>query len=775
MRGQDCARMVIPIFRFIFMKSITHSVNAVQKPIYLAITAALMTMSQISFAQENANLNVPNSAANDLATVVVTASRSQAKVTDMALSTTIISNEDIQKSSAQTLDQLLRNVPGFNFTGVPSTQTDPTGQQTKMRGLGNAKVLMLVDGVPVMDPFYLTTQWYKIPLSQIDHVEVIRGGNSSLWGNMAVAGVVNIVTKRPNNNDGQFTASGGTSGSNNLSFSQNIKISDALSFNIALDRLNQMGYNTILPSQQWRFAQWQPTSAVNTNAQVTAFFKPSADLSGYLRVGYHVQNQEINYIFGQNEQKNPDISASITKNLEDNSSITGTAWAQYVNFDKFNGASCYWQTTGTTKCPSASSSSLTPAQVNTNVVQYYTQNSRQGYREQGSSLIYSKNLAKASNGVIASVQIGADFRRLSATDNELFYSAPTLLTKLQNFNSSTYGKGQQTFTGIFTQLRFVPLDPLEITFSAREDNWQNTNRTNTRTNNAGVTVGGAQPDLSKTAFDPSLAIRYAVNNDAAVRGAVYKAFRAPGFNNTMRTYGSPNPTIANPALTPETLLGRELGVDFKHDGLSASATYFLYDISNMIATYKVANYASAPALVQTICGVNFVNCGGTTGYANFYTNNQKGQSQGLELILGYKYSQNLSFNASFTRTLSILTSETSNITTPLHTQLAGTPANTGNVSVTWKPTSRLQTYLSARYIGPMYYDVTSVGGPYQQGGNVVYDGSIRFAATPTIDLFANGTNLGNHVYSEGTYTHNQPWGITLSQARNLNVGVQFRF
>ena len=60
----------------------------------------------------------------------------------MPLHTTIVSQEDIQNSAAQTLDQLLRDVPGLNFTGVPTTQSDPTGHSTKMRGMGNAKVLV---------------------------------------------------------------------------------------------------------------------------------------------------------------------------------------------------------------------------------------------------------------------------------------------------------------------------------------------------------------------------------------------------------------------------------------------------------------------------------------------------------------------------------------------------------------------------------------------------------------------------------------------------------
>lgn len=113
--------------------------------------------------------------AEQLAPVVVSASRNETRVEDMPLHTTVITQEDIRRSPAQRLDQLLRTIPRFSFTGVPANQSDPTGHQTRMRGLGNAKVLVLVDGVPIHDPVYLTTQWFKVPLFTVERVEVIRG------------------------------------------------------------------------------------------------------------------------------------------------------------------------------------------------------------------------------------------------------------------------------------------------------------------------------------------------------------------------------------------------------------------------------------------------------------------------------------------------------------------------------------------------------------------------------------------------------------------------
>ena len=732
----------------------------------MAIAMAL-AMPVLFCAQAQAQATAGSS--TELKTIVVSASRSQAQVEAMPLNTTIVSQEDIQRASAQTLDQVLRDVPGLNFTGVPAAQSDPTGQQTKMRGMGNAKVLVLQDGVPIHDPFYLTTQWFKVPLSNIERVEVVRGGNSSLWGNMAVAGVINIVTKRPADNSGEASLSASSSGTLSGSLSKNFVLSDTLSLNLALDKLNLRGYDTVLPEQRWRYPARQPVNAQDSNAVLTAYFKPAADLSGYVRIGQHVQDQDISYANGKNLQTDPDISASLTRKLDAASTFTGTAWAQYLEFEKFNGASCYWQSSGT-KCPS--NNAVTPSQVNGNVLQYYTQYGSQRYREQGASAIYSRDMA----GLLRSLQAGVDYRHLSASDLEYFYGTPTVQSTPQVLASSTYGKAEQTFTGLFAQTKLVPNDALDITFSARFDSWDNTERLNTRTTAAGVTTGGAQPSATTTAFDPSLAARYSFNDALAVRGAVYKSFRAPGFNNTTRTFGASTPTIANPDLTPENLLGRELGLDYNAGSLSLGATYFQYDIQNMIATFKVNSYAAAPALVRTICsggGADLNACGGS---ANFYTNDQDGQSYGLELVANWKANGQWEFDGSYTRTTSLLTRKGSIVTDPTGVQLAGIPQDVATLGATWRPNAAWQTHVQARYIGSTNIDTTSTPGvAYQQGDVTVWDASLRYHLSKQTDLNASVVNLLDTQYSENAYTYNQPWSRTLSMPRTLTVGVTLRF
>lgn len=712
----------------------------------------------------------------ELAPVTVAASRSETKVEDMPLHTTVITRNEILASPAQTLDQLLRNVPGLNFSGVPVAQSDPTGHQTRMRGLGNAKVLVLLDGVPVHDPFYLTTQFFKLPLTNIERVEVVRGGYSSLWGNMATAGVVNIISRRATDNAGEFTASYGMQSTSTLAFSKNFAVSDSLGFTLSADRFHTNGYQTTPSEFLWRFPAKKPVEATNTNVLFTTFYQPSPDLKAMLRVGYHEQDQQISYELGRNLQKNPDISANLSKSFAANGNVTATAWAQNVDFDKYNGATCYRQASGA--CPS--SAAVTRSQVNNNIVQYYTQYGDQAYRERGAALVYGNSTWLGRGN---SFQLGADYRRLNASDLELFYNAPAAGTPTQNFNSSTFGKGQQAFTGLFGQVKFVPVQALEVTVSGRYDAYTNSERTNTRTTAAGVTTGGAVSDLTKTAFSPGVAVRYDFTDHWSARAAAYKAFRAPGFNNITRTFGTgTGTTIANPNLNPERLKGWEAGLDYNSANLNLGATYFLYRISDMIATYTVnANSGNIPAQVTTICGAvaggGFSNCGSaTTTSVRYYTNDQDGESHGIELTGRWKVRSDLTLNANYTYTSTFLTRRGAIVSDPLNVQIAGVPKNTGAFGVTWMPIEKLNTYAEVRYIGTLPYDTTSVANRvFEQGSITVFNASVNYAVNKSVDVFMNGVNLFNREYSENTYTATQPFNRTLSMPRMVSAGVRLRF
>ncbi len=154
--------------------------------------------------------------------VVVTAARVEQKLPDTLPNTSVISRKDIEASPATDLPDLLRT-----FTSFSIAQTGPLGSQTSMfvRGANSNQVLVLIDGAPLSRADFGSAPWELIPLDQIDHVEIVRGNLSSLYGGSAVGGVVQIFTKRGSGVN--VALSGGSFGTTNGSVSIGHRFGDA--------------------------------------------------------------------------------------------------------------------------------------------------------------------------------------------------------------------------------------------------------------------------------------------------------------------------------------------------------------------------------------------------------------------------------------------------------------------------------------------------------------------------------------------------------------------
>lgn len=134
----------------------------------------------------------PQPQAQSLSPVVVTASRTAQSVADALPHTTVVTQDDIVSSQAPDLRSLLRGQAGVEFTA-----NGGMGANTSlfMRGANSNQVLILIDGVRVSGASSGTAQLGNILPDQIDHIEVVRGNVSALYGSDAIGGVVQVFTK----------------------------------------------------------------------------------------------------------------------------------------------------------------------------------------------------------------------------------------------------------------------------------------------------------------------------------------------------------------------------------------------------------------------------------------------------------------------------------------------------------------------------------------------------------------------------------------------------
>ena len=159
-------------------------------------------LSHIGYLEKVIDLDILNS--NDIILefnnikseqVVITGLRTQTYIKDTPVLTHVITSEDIKKSAYSSVKEALEmSLP--NVQNVMSSHAGISNEEVKIQGLDNKYLLFLVDGKRVSGEFAGNLDFRMLDLSNIDRIEIVEGGMSSLYGSSAIGGVVNIITKK---------------------------------------------------------------------------------------------------------------------------------------------------------------------------------------------------------------------------------------------------------------------------------------------------------------------------------------------------------------------------------------------------------------------------------------------------------------------------------------------------------------------------------------------------------------------------------------------------
>jgi vitamin B12 transporter len=146
---------------------------------------------------------VSTHAQNDTATqtldnVIVTANKFAQKQSTTGKVITVITKDQIEKSSGKTVAQILNEQAGITIAGAYNNAGSV--QTVFMRGASSGRTLILLDGIPMNDPSMINNEFdlNLFSLSQVEQIEICRGAQSTLYGSDAIAGVINIITVNPN-------------------------------------------------------------------------------------------------------------------------------------------------------------------------------------------------------------------------------------------------------------------------------------------------------------------------------------------------------------------------------------------------------------------------------------------------------------------------------------------------------------------------------------------------------------------------------------------------
>jgi vitamin B12 transporter len=211
----------------------------------LLCSAALCFSSLHSFAQSSTNVTVAT-APNAMDPVLVTANRVPTLASNVLADYDYIGPEEIGQAAQTSLVDLLQRQRGIEVSNGYGAGN--SGASVFLRGTSNAQSLVLIDGVRVDSGFSGGPPWESIPLPLIDHIEIVFGPQSSLYGSDAIGGVVQIFTKEGNGPAKVSASSGyGTYGTSvsNASIYGSTEGDQKVRYSIGVNQTLSTGYNSI--------------------------------------------------------------------------------------------------------------------------------------------------------------------------------------------------------------------------------------------------------------------------------------------------------------------------------------------------------------------------------------------------------------------------------------------------------------------------------------------------------------------------------------------------
>ncbi len=495
-------------------------------------------------------LVAPGFAQVPLDPVVVTAAHAPQPPGEVPFSLVTLDAAALRTAPTSTLDGALRGVPGFSlFRRSDSLTANPTAQGVSLRGLGPSgasRSLLLLDGVPLNDPFGGWVAWSKVPRVSLAGAELVKGGGATAWGNAALGGVAQLLTTLvgpapaagPRPFDARFAAVAGDFKTRSAEFAMS-RVSGPGTLELSGRAFATDGFALVAPEDRgsidipaasrhrWLAARWR--QPVGNSAELTVSARTFAE-------------RRSNGTPHQRNSSDENFSAiTLTAQPDRSFTWTATAYGQDQDF------------ASTFSAVNAARNAETPASDQFSVP--------------------AIALGAAWTGIWshdgnARTSAGADLRRVRGETREHFTFSNGSFTRLR------VAGGQQDFAGLFALHERSLAPDVRATLGARFDWWRESD--GHRDETARATGASLRHEVyaarDGVEFSPSAGLVWQAANGWRLRAAAQHAFRRPTLNELYRPFRVGNViTEANAALQTERVLSGEVGVEWSHDrGLTAA-------------------------------------------------------------------------------------------------------------------------------------------------------------------------------------------------------------
>jgi outer membrane receptor protein involved in Fe transport len=478
--------------------------------------------------------------------VTVSATRAPEPVSQVPFTVEVIPGDAFSDGAALTVDDALRSSADFSlFRRNDSMTANPTSQGVSLRGLGPSgasRSLVLLDGVPLNDPFGGWVPWSLLPLDGIDKVEIVPGGGATAWGNEALSGVIQIFTQAPSAGAGDLVGRIGDFDTRSAAFTQAAALGPG-----------------VLEVRGQAFA-------TDGTVLVAPANRGPIDIDAASR--HDAESVRWHGALGRN------VTASVTVRSFDEWRDNGTPYQQNRTRMLFGAATLAGQAgTAETWTATAYLQDQTASQTfsSVNAARTAETPASDQFAVPATAVGFAGSSTWSDSGS-GSTTVGADVRDIRGETREDYSYANGA------YADQRFAGGRQTFAGAFAE-RVQPLGPaLHLTLGIRLDRWENSDGhlRNASASTGALLLQDLYPTRTGTEFSPSAGLAWAAAPGLKFHLAAQRAFREPTLNELYRPFrvGSTT-TLANPTLSTEHADTAEIGAAWTRGRLRISAEGFL--------------------------------------------------------------------------------------------------------------------------------------------------------------------------------------------------------
>lgn len=577
-----------------------------------------------------------------------------------------LGEEELKRAPQLRLDDILRaEVPGFSlFRRSSSRVANPTTQGVTLRNFGPSgagRTLVLLDGIPMNDPFAGYVLWNQLPPAALESVIVQPGGGAGLFGNAALAGTIFISSRRVAETSGFAQGLVGNADTYGVSAAGSL-VEKPIALSFFAEHFSTGGYPVLQTNQRGPIDR--NADSESSLLQIGSEIALDSETSIRIQARGFREERGNGTVFTVNETTGADASAALSRRFPLLSAELRVAG--YYQIRKFRSTFSSVNATRDVETPALDQFSV-PADA------------------LGGSAVWTMPVADHA------ITLGGDARWVEGETNELFRFIANDFTRRRKAG------GEQLFAGAFVEDSWKLSPAATLVGGVRMDYWQLSE--------------GRRDEFNRTTGAPTLAVRYPdrdgfslngrlgatenVTDQITMRAAAYTGFRVPTLNELYRPFRVGNVvTEANAALEPERLVGGEAGLEWHPiKPLRLNATAFYNRLENAIGNVTVG------------FGPGTFDPGGFIPRSGVLR-----QRRNIDLVTapGFEFSAGWQIASPFFLRLSYLytdpTVDRASESALVGRLLAQTPQHVETAAAEWRPTTKWLLTAQARYSGRQFED-----------------------------------------------------------------------